>query len=132
PTWAPDAKQIAFVDEAMLDAKRTTAGRSALWVSTLSGVRRKIYEGDARQPKWSPHGTRIAFVSVKGGRRSLATISADGGVPRSTDDPQSVDWSPDWSPDGRYLYFCSDRDRSMNLWRRQINEDSGKVQANAE
>lgn len=132
PTWSPDAKQIAFVDEALLDPKSTTTGRSALWASTLTGVRRKIYEGDARQPKWSQHNNRIAFVSVEGGRRTLQTISADGGTPEPADNSQSVDWSPDWSPDGQYLYFCSDRDRSMNLWRRRINQDSGKVQANAE
>src|SRR5208283_5926675 len=106
--------------------------RSALWASTLHGVRRKIYDGDARQPKWSPHGNRIAFVSVEGGRRALKTIAANGGVPESADNPQSVDWSPGWSPNGQYLYFCSDRDRSMNLWRLRIDEASGRVQAKAE
>jgi eukaryotic-like serine/threonine-protein kinase len=133
PTWSPDGKQIAFVDEALLDPKSTTTGRSALWASTLHGVRRKIYQGDARQPKWSPHGIRLAFVSVEGGRRSLATIPAEGGIPKAADEgSQYVDWSPDWSPDGKYLYFCSDRDRSMNLWRRRIEEGSGKVQAKPE
>lgn len=132
PTWSPDAKQIVFVDEALLDPKSTTAGRSALWASTLSGVRRKIYQGDARQPKWSPHGLRLAFVSVEGGRRLLATIPADGGIRESADDSPFVDWSPAWSPDGKYLYFCSDRDRSMNLWRRRIDEDSGRVLAKPE
>jgi eukaryotic-like serine/threonine-protein kinase len=131
PTWSPDAKQVAFVDEALLDPKRTVAESSALWTSTLNGDPRRIYP-DARQPKWSPHGNRIAFVSVQGGHRVLQTISANGGTPESADNSQSVDWSPDWSSDGQYLYFCSDRNRSMNLWRRRIDENSGRVQEGSE
>jgi Tol biopolymer transport system component len=32
-----------------------------------------------------------------------------------------------WSPDGRFLYFASNRGGSMNLWRVEIAERSGKV-----
>jgi Tol biopolymer transport system component len=38
-----------------------------------------------------------------------------------------ADWSPAWSPDGKYLYFASDRQGSMNLWRAPIDEASGRV-----
>lgn len=39
----------------------------------------------------------------------------------------AVDWNPVWSPDGRWLYFGSDRGGSMNLWRVEVDEASGKV-----
>jgi WD40 repeat protein len=40
-----------------------------------------------------------------------------------------LDWSPVWSPDGKWLYFGSDRDGTMNLWRVAIDEGSGKVRS---
>src|SRR5207302_7839392 len=49
-------------------------------------------------------------------------------VVAATSDP-SVDWNPLWSPDGRYLYFGSSRDGTMNLWRVAIDEPTGKPAA---
>jgi eukaryotic-like serine/threonine-protein kinase len=43
-----------------------------------------------------------------------------------TNDSNS-DWNPVWSHDGRFLYFASDRDGKMNLWRIQIDEQSGET-----
>jgi serine/threonine protein kinase len=131
PCWSPDSTSLAFVDEAMDDPQRTVTQRSALWLSTTTGNFRKLYAGDARQPKWSPLGSRIVFVSVKSGRRTLQTISVGGGSPEPVENTVAVDWSPEWSEDGRYLYFCSDRDHSMNLWRIKIDQVSGKTKGSA-
>lgn len=32
-----------------------------------------------------------------------------------------------WSRDGRYLFFCSDRGGSPNLWRVRVDEETGRV-----
>jgi Tol biopolymer transport system component len=50
---------------------------------------------------------------------------------RVTDD-LAVDWNPVWSADGRYLYFGSDRNGSMNLWRVAMDEESGKPRGEPE
>jgi Tol biopolymer transport system component len=132
PAWAPDGKRLAFVDEALNDPKRKTA-TSALYVVALSGAIQRIYAGDARQPKWSPHGSRIAFVSVTGGgQRTLQSITPAGAGFKAIDVAPFIDWSPDWSADGRYLFFCSDRGRSMNLWRVPLDEASGGVNGKPE
>ena len=39
----------------------------------------------------------------------------------------AVDWSPVWSPDGRWLYFSSDRNGTMSLWRVAIDQTTGRV-----
>lgn len=68
-------------------------------------------------PRWSPEGSRIAFVLVQGqpdenGVREhrVAWISADGGAP----DFYSVtgdEHEPEWSPDGRWLAYISYTER---------------------
>ena len=44
----------------------------------------------------------------------------------------AVDWNPVWAPDGRFLYFSSDRSGSMNLWRVQIDEETGRTRTESE
>src|SRR5262249_55352797 len=128
--WSPDGKQIVFADE-YVATPLGRASTSKLWLADVAtGKTQKIFDGDAVQPSWSPHGDRIAFwglLKVNTGQRDLATISAKGGdLVRVTDDPP-IDWNPVWSPDGKYLYFSSDRGGSMNLWRVSIDEHSGKT-----
>jgi dipeptidyl aminopeptidase/acylaminoacyl peptidase len=39
----------------------------------------------------------------------------------------STNWNPAWSRDGRFLYFASDRNGSMNIWRVPIDADTGRA-----
>jgi eukaryotic-like serine/threonine-protein kinase len=130
PSWSPDGKRVVISTE----GGNNPWGRSftaQLWVVEVqSGERKKIYDGDAVMPRWSPNGHRIAFWALPfsdRGQRDILTIPADGGEARAvTNDPQ-LDWSPSWGPDGRFLYFASDRGGSMNLWRAPIDEVTGVV-----
>ena len=93
-----------------------------------SGKKRLLRETDGVQPRWSPHGDRIAYWAIdRSGHRDVWTMTANGGNPVPVTKDPYVDWSPTWSPDGNYLYFASDRGGGMNLWRVPINEKSGRV-----
>jgi Tol biopolymer transport system component len=46
---------------------------------------------------------------------------------RVTAPSDRIYWDPVWSPQGHDLYFASDRNGSMNLWRVRIDEESGRV-----
>jgi Tol biopolymer transport system component/predicted Ser/Thr protein kinase len=129
PAWSPDGKEIAFETEGWFEPTgRQTI--SQLWVVNVqSREKRKILDGDAVQPAWSPHGTRIAYWAVLGssGQRDLFTIPSGGGTPVRITEDTALDWDPIWSPDGHQLYFISDRDGSMNIWRVPIDEATGKT-----
>jgi serine/threonine protein kinase len=134
PSWSPDGKQIVYSTEgAEQPFSRGTV--SQLWIVNVDdGTQRKIYDGDAIQPSWSPNGYRIAFWGLPQGtgRRDLWTVDTDGKNPvRITDDPD-VDWIPSWSANGHHLYFLSDRGGTMNVWRVGIDERSGAVSGKPE
>jgi len=60
--------------------------------------------------KWSPDGTRIAFMSQRTGGNEIYTINSDGsGLVQVTNTPGlfSED-NPTWSPDGSQIAFIAD------------------------
>ena len=131
PAWSPDGDKLVFASEPISRGPFDRPTTSALWtVVVASGELKRLSDGDAVQPSWSPEGRRIAYWGlVEGGaQRDLFTIPASGGEPATVTNDAAVDWSPVWSPDGKFLYFSSDRGGSMNLWRVPIDERSGKTQ----
>ncbi len=133
PAWSPDATEIVFATEGIIRPEDRYTASSQIWaVNVGNGARRLIYKGDAVQPNWSPNGERIAFWASKSGQRDLFTVRAR---PRNGITPEpvalfsdtAVDWNPVFSPDGLYLYFISDRDGRMALWRMRIDSVSGEA-----
>jgi imidazolonepropionase-like amidohydrolase/Tol biopolymer transport system component len=56
------------------------------------------------QPRFSPDGSRIAFVSDRAGGDNLWIMNADGTEPHAvTDEAEHLVHNPAWSPDGNYL-----------------------------
>ncbi|HEX8839268.1 MAG TPA: amidohydrolase, partial [Sphingomicrobium sp.] len=70
------------------------------------GTPTRIAEGLSyeQQPRWSPDGTRIAFVSDRGGGDNIWTMNADGSNKKQlTKEDFRLLNQPSWSPDGRYI-----------------------------
>ncbi|MFL6235230.1 MAG: protein kinase domain-containing protein [Thermoanaerobaculia bacterium] len=135
PVWSPDGKEIAVSTDNVQDPRNRSRDGQIWLVDVSTGQRRSLQvEGDAVQPSWSPHGTRIAYwgVSKANSHRVIWTAPVRGGKAVPVTHDTYVDWSPTWSPDGRYLYFTSDRGGSMSLWRVAIVEATGEVQGDPE
>jgi TolB protein len=70
-----------------------------------------------QHPKWSPDGTRISFISSRGGSFDLWMMNADGTNPQRLTDHPAADYDPIWAPDGQSLIFSSERDSRSDLYR---------------
>lgn len=56
------------------------------------------------QPRFSPDGSQIAFVSDRAGGDNFWIMNADGSKPHAvTDEAEHHVHKPSWSPDGNYL-----------------------------
>jgi eukaryotic-like serine/threonine-protein kinase len=132
PAWSPDGKQIAFATEEIVDPSARQADSASYVVGVGGGAPRKLVDGDAVQPSWSPSGERIVYWSNIGGQRDIYTVAAAGGMPIAVTNDPAIDWSPVWSPDGRFVYFSSDRGGAMNLWRVAVDQSSGRVRGSPE
>ena len=125
PAWSPDGQQIAFATEEITEPA-TRLGDSVLYVVAIAGgTPRKVADGDAVQPSFSPSGERIVYWSNTGGQRDIFTVPAAGGTRVAITNDSAIDWSPVWSRDGRFIYFASDRGGAMNLWRIPVDQASG-------
>jgi dipeptidyl aminopeptidase/acylaminoacyl peptidase len=110
---SPDGRRVAFVMTMASD--EDDAYRSSVWVvDTAGGEPRRFTTGPRRDtaPRWSPDGTRLAFVSDRDSKKKpqLYVMPADGGEPtRITDLPNGVHgvWGAVWSPDGSRLALTS-------------------------
>ncbi len=99
-TWmnvdvSPDGSRIAFD---MLGDIYT--------MPIAGGTPTRIAEGLAyeQQPRWSPDGRQIAFVTDRGGGDNIWLMNADGSNKRAlTKEDFRLMNQPSWSPDGQYI-----------------------------
>lgn len=75
------------------------------------------------QPRWSPDGKRIVFVSDRDGGWNLWTISADKrDTAQITRGKTNNYFSPEWTPDGKYIVAT----RGSKLWIYHADGGSGQ------
>lgn len=71
-------------------------------------------QGSSYQPRFSPNGNRIAYVTDREGDGDIYTMSSDGQRPfLLTNDAGAEDRNPAWTPDGRWVAFASNREDEL-------------------
>ena len=145
PAWTPDGRWIVFSKVAIAGAvfrEGITEGY-AIELATHT-TRRLPLIVDFHEPAVSPHGHRVAYVGrpapvIRQGttvpstnRTDLWTVSLDGRPPQRVTDDRAVERSPMWSADGHHLYYVSDRNGSLAIWRVAIDEESGRPRGQPE
>ena len=59
------------------------------------------------QPKWSPDGSKLAFISNRDGNFEIYTMNADGSSQTRLTNNPAADGFPSWSPNGTKIAFVS-------------------------
>lgn len=106
PQIAPDGQHIVYVRNINdIVSDRT---RSNLWIVRSDGTEhRPLHSGraSASSPRWSPDGSRLAYLSDADGMTQLFVRWIDSGqtalISNLTESPSAIAWSPD----GRTLAF---------------------------
>ncbi len=135
PAWSPDGKEIAYGTQSGSAIFNRIGVGSQIWVINLqTNVKRQIPAGaDAVQPNWSPQGLRLAYWGLRNNsQRDIWTVPVAGGEPVSVTESKAQEGAPMWTPDGHHLYYSSNQNGRLSLWRVAIDEQTGKLLAEAE
>ena len=111
PSWSPDSKKIAFIDEKQvislynIESKKLTEVDKCPWMYHFSLFSFKInWSSDnnwlAYEKEIANHNTAIFLYNLKENKSYQVTSG------------HYSDWNPVFDPDGKYLYFYTDRDLS--------------------
>jgi len=97
---SPDGGRIVYVR--VSHDIMTDRARRNLWIINADGTNNRPLRSEAKnfsQPRWSPDGTRIAYVSAAEGSPQLYVRWMDSGqtalLTNLTEGPDDITWSPD-------------------------------------
>ncbi|MBP8132617.1 MAG: PD40 domain-containing protein [Candidatus Hydrogenedentes bacterium] len=124
PSYAPKSGGLLFVTgpykRIQIREKMNVVVADA---AAQANTPRLLTEGD--EPRYSPDGSRVLFVSRRTKNKDVWVMSADGGLQTQlTNDPKD-DENPCWSPDGKHIVFASERTGNFDLW--VMNTDGTEV-----
>ena len=71
---------------------------------------------DAREPQFSPDGSRIVFHGYRNGNWDIWSVGRDGAAPAAVTADAFDDREPQYSADGARVLFSSDRGGSYDIW----------------
>jgi len=73
-------------------------------------------EADDHSSRWSPDGSKIAYVSKRDGNSEIYMINSDGSDPVNLTNDMARDTGPAWGPNRDFIAFSSDRNGFRDLY----------------
>ncbi len=108
PQISPDGKEIVYVREfadVMTDQRYTN-----LWIVSADGTRHRALTTGNRHdnsPRWSPDGTRIAYIAEAAGKAQIFVRWMDSSQAAQITHLEEAPRAINWSPDGKMILFTS-------------------------
>ncbi len=119
--FSPDRQSMAYV----------SYPEGTLWRSRIDGtgkVQLTFPPVRAYEPRWSPDGSKIAFMDVQYYRPwRIALLSSSGGSPEPLERAPNgeTEGDPTWAPDGRSIVFGKSHGDSIAIYR--LDLETSKV-----
>ncbi|HEX5165520.1 MAG TPA: protein kinase [Thermomicrobiales bacterium] len=119
---APDGSSVAFSaipvggDSREIFVYNVAAGE----VSQLTDA-----PGDDLEPRWSPDGQRIAFISNRDVNSEIYVMAVDGSAQTNLSNDTGGDFGHAWSPDGSQIAFGTNRTGDNEVF--VVNADGSNV-----
>jgi dipeptidyl aminopeptidase/acylaminoacyl peptidase len=107
---SPDGKRVAFSVRQAITAGDKSEYRTHIHLANADGndpVQLTQGEQSCEQPRWSPDGQTLAFLSTRDGKRNIWLIPARGGEARPLTHSKTGVTSLKWSPDGKAIAFTA-------------------------
>ena len=125
---SPDGHWVAYV-LTQPDMKEDAADAD-LWLASTSGgdpVRLTTSKKNDNQPRWSPDGKRLAFVSAREEKAQIYLISPFGGEAEKLTESKSGVQSFQWSPDGKRIAYVAQLEATPEEEKRLKDKDDAQV-----
>jgi dipeptidyl aminopeptidase/acylaminoacyl peptidase len=106
PRLSPDGESVVYI--VATTSAETKKQTSSLWISKRDGSerRRLTYNGTwVRSPRWSPDGSKLAFVTDRNGKNAIALLRFDGGEAEVLTTHGGMVAGLAWSPDGSAIAY---------------------------
>lgn len=121
PAWSPDGRRLAMTlskdANAEIYIKSSDPGTPEQRVTNNPA-------SDA-QPTFDPTGTRLAFVSDRGGIQQIYTMGVDGSNVNRVTYSGGKACDPSWSPDGKRIAYVSEKSgEGMEVYMADLTDNS--------
>ena len=133
PKISPDGKWVSYT-VATPDKAANRSNRNVWLAATAGGDTRQLTRsGRDGTARWSPDGSKLAFISSRDGSAQIYVIALEGGeATKISSISTGVDWLA-WSPDGKSIAFTSRvypacKDDACNA-KRDKDAEASKVKA---
>ena len=119
------------------------AAKKQIWIAPLSGKEKAkpltYVRGNNSEPRWSPDGKQVAFVSDRGDHSLIVLYELGGKTLRYVQPSADRDFAPRWSPDGSRLAFVRLTGKKIkeplipllplpwSIWIYDVAKDSGRA-----
>ncbi|MGM0838682.1 MAG: S9 family peptidase [Bacillota bacterium] len=105
PQWDKHSRKFAYVQTTICEEDNEYL--STIYVGSLDGKAKPFTYGKGRAttPRWSPDGSRLAFVSTRNEKAQIYVMPVDGGEAEQVTFCKNGARGPVWSPCGTKLIF---------------------------
>lgn len=125
--FSPDGEHLAFV---VTQPPHGTARQRHIWMLDAGTRALRQFTNSAKSewaPRFSPDGTRLAFLSDRGDFTQIYLIPADGGEAQALTRGKRSIRSFAWSPDGGRIAFLAPDARTAEEEKKAADKDDARV-----